>query len=247
MTKGPAGRSLAGLFSCESSTVPHDFQDDLDAIAAIPAIPTILEVVCRTTGLRFAAVARVTDNRWICLASKDDIEFGLASGDELEVGTTICNEIREHHQAVAIDHVAESPDFCLHPTPLQYGFQSYISVPIVMTDGRFFGTLCAIDPHPNSLNNPSVIGMFNLFATLIAHELDNNARIRAMRIENETLKQAFRAGLGHDMRNTLMAMTAGTRLLAKTPLDDRARMIVAEMENATEKLSRQIGDAMSAN
>jgi GAF domain-containing protein len=227
--------------------VPHDFQDDLDAIAAIPAIPTILEVVCRTTGLRFAAVARVTDDRWICLASKDDIEFGLASGGELEVGTTICNEIRQHHQAVAIDHVAESPDFCLHPTPLKYGFQSYISVPIVMTDGRFFGTLCAIDPLPNSLNNPSVIGMFNLFATLIAHELDNNARMKAMKAENETLKQAFRAGLGHDMRNTLMAMAAGTRLLNKTPLDDRARMILAEMENATERLSRQISDAMSAN
>jgi len=236
---------LAGpFFFSESRVVPHDFQDDLDAIAAIPAIPTILEVVCRTTGLRFAAVARVTDDRWICLASKDDIAFGLASGGELEVGTTICNEIREHRRAVAIDHVAESPDFCLHPTPLKYGFQSYISVPIVMADGRFFGTLCAIDPHPNTLNNPSVLGMFNLFASLIAHELDNNARMKAMKAENEALKQTFRAGLGHDMRNTLMAMAAGTRLLAKTPLDSRARMIVAEMENATEKLSRQIGDAM---
>jgi GAF domain-containing protein len=26
-----------------------------------------------------------------------------------------------------------------------YGFQSYISVPIYRSDGRFFGTLCAID------------------------------------------------------------------------------------------------------
>jgi GAF domain-containing protein len=238
---------LAGPFSFpESSAVPHDFQDDLDAIAAIAAIPTILEVVCRTTGLRFAAVARVTDSRWICLASKDDIAFGLASGDELEVGTTICNEIREHHHAVAIDDVAQSPDFCLHPTPLKYGFQSYISVPIVMTDGRFFGTLCAIDPHPNTLNNPSVLGMFDLFARLIAHELDSHARLKAMEQENDALKQAFRAGLGHDMRNTLMAMTAGTRLLTKTPLDERAQMIVAEMENATERLSRQISDAMNS-
>ncbi|HEX4273161.1 MAG TPA: hypothetical protein VHZ32_17345, partial [Rhizomicrobium sp.] len=76
--------------------MPHDFQNDLDTIAAIAAIPTILEVVCRTTGLRFAAVARVTDDRWICLASKDDVQFGLASGGELQVGTTICNEIRDH-------------------------------------------------------------------------------------------------------------------------------------------------------
>jgi GAF domain-containing protein len=224
--------------------MPHDFQDDLDAIAAIPAIPTILEVVCRTTGMRFAAVARVTDDRWICLASKDDIEFGLATGGELVVGTTICNEIREHHRAVAIDHVQESPDFCLHPTPLQYGFQSYISVPVLRADGGFYGTLCAIDPHPNTLNNPSVLGMFKLFATLIAHELDNHARIKAMEQENEALKDVFRGGLGHDMKNTLMTMVAGARLLSRTPLDARATMIVAEMETATAKLSRQITDAM---
>jgi len=224
--------------------VTHDFQNDLDTIAAIAAIPTILEVVCRTTGLRFAAVARVTDDRWICLASKDDVQFGLASGGELQVGTTICNEIRDHRRAVAIDHVAESPDFCQHPTPLMYGFQSYISVPILLSDGGFFGTLCAIDPHPNTLNNPSVLGMFTLFARLIAHELESHASMRAVEQENETLKQSFRAGLGHDMKNTLMAMAAGTRLLAKTPLDERAKLILAQMENATNVLSRQISDAM---
>jgi GAF domain-containing protein len=225
--------------------VPHDFQDDLDAIADIAVIPTILEVVCRTTGMRFAAIARVTDDRWVCLASKDDIQFGLVSGSELVVGSTICNEIRAHRRAVAIDNVSESPDFCQHPTPLQYGFQSYISVPIVRADGKFYGTLCAIDPHPNTLNNPSVIGMFNLFATLIAHELDNHARIRAMAAENEALKDRFRGGLGHDMRNTLMTMVAGARLLSRTPLDERGKMIVAEMESATEKLSHQITEAMT--
>jgi len=226
--------------------MPHDFQTDIDAIADIAVIPTILEVVCRTTGMRFAAVARVTDDRWVCLASKDDIQFGLASGGELVVGTTICNEIRDHRRPVAIDHVAESPDFCQHHTPLQYGFQSYISVPILLADGSFFGTLCSIDPHPNTLNNPSVLGMFNLFASLIAHELDNHARMKAMAAENDALRHVFRGGIGHDMKNTLMTMVAGARLLSRTPLDERARMIVAEMETATERLSGQIANAMDA-
>jgi len=243
MTKGPAGHKFRRAFLLKA-VVRHDFQDDLDAIADIAVIPTILEVVCRTTGMRFAAVARVTDDRWVCLASKDDIAFGLATGGELVVGSTICNEIRAHRRPVAIDHVAQDPDFCGHPTPLQYGFQSYISVPVIRADGSFYGTLCAIDPQPNTLNNPSVLGMFNLFATLIAHELDNHARIRAMEAENEALKHLFRGGLGHDMKNTLMNLIAGTRLLSRTPLDERGRMIVTEMANATEKLSRQINDAM---
>ncbi|WP_162820800.1 hypothetical protein [Microvirga calopogonii] len=40
--------------------MPTDFEADLAAIDRIQAVPTILEVVCRTTGMGFAAVARVT-------------------------------------------------------------------------------------------------------------------------------------------------------------------------------------------
>jgi len=48
-----------------------------------------------------------------------------------------------------------------------YGFQSYISLPIIKKDGTFFGTLCAIDPRPAKVNTPEVINMFKLFADLI--------------------------------------------------------------------------------
>ncbi len=59
---------MASFIRCPLACATHEFQTDLDAIAAIPAVPTILEVICRTTGMRFAAVARVTDSRWVCCA-----------------------------------------------------------------------------------------------------------------------------------------------------------------------------------
>src|SRR5712671_5858306 len=107
-------------------TMPKDFQVDVDAVSRIEAVPRILEVVCRTTGLGFAAVARVTEDRWIACAVRDEIAFGLQPGGELSVETTICNEIRDSGQAVVIDHVAGDELFCRHPTPKMYGFQSYI-------------------------------------------------------------------------------------------------------------------------
>jgi GAF domain-containing protein len=230
----------------KAGCVPHDFQDDIDAIAAIPAIGTILEVVCRTTGMGFAAVARVTEDRWICCAVKDDIAFGLVPGGELKIETTICNEIRCHGRAVAIDHVAEDADFRGHPTPALYGFQSYISVPITLSDGTFFGTLCSVDPRPHAVNNANVLGMYRLFAQLIAHEVELRRQIKAMEAENEALKRVFRGGLGHDMKNTLTAVSASARLLHRTPLNDRALMIVSELESAAERLSRQITEAINA-
>lgn len=133
-----------------ASTLLQSFLTDVVAVESIAAVPTILDVVCQTTGMGFAAIARVTDDRWVACAVKDDIAFGLEPGGELSLETTICHEIRQSGTAVVIDHVAEDPAFCGHHTPARYGFQSYISMPIVLPDGTFFGTLCAIDPSPPS-------------------------------------------------------------------------------------------------
>ncbi|MBY0495592.1 MAG: GAF domain-containing protein [Cyanobacteria bacterium] len=143
---------------------------DLAAIQKIDVVPRILDIVCRITGMRFAAVARVTEERWIACAVRDEIAFGLRPGGELDVRTTICDEIRRSRAVVAIDDVAE-PRFCAHHTPKMYGFQSYISVPLCRPDGSFFGTLCAIDPKPARVDNIETIGMFSLFADLIGYHL----------------------------------------------------------------------------
>ena len=126
----------------------------------------------------FSAVARVTENRWIACAVRDGIGFGLKPGGELPVETTICHEIRQDRQGVVIDDVAQDPIFSGHPTPALYGFQSYISLPILRQDGSFFGTLCAIDPHPAKVNTPEIIGMFKLFAELIGLHLARHGKPR---------------------------------------------------------------------
>jgi signal transduction histidine kinase len=149
----------------------ENLQKDINLVKQIPIIHTLLEVVCHTTGMRFAAVARVTEDRWIACEVRDEINFGLSSGGELPIKTTICDEIREQGRAVIIDHVDKDPLFCNHHTPKMYGLQSYISIPIYRMSGEFFGTLCAIDPKPAELNNAKTIGMFNLFAELIAFHL----------------------------------------------------------------------------
>ncbi|WP_342028873.1 GAF domain-containing protein [Devosia crocina] len=125
----------------------HEFQADIDAVQKIASVPTILDVVCRSTGMGFAAVARVTEGRWVACQVLDNIHFGLPPGGELKVETTLCHEIRQHRQVVAIDNVAEDAIYSAHHTPQLYGLQSYISAPIVLPDGSFLA-LCA----PSILN-----------------------------------------------------------------------------------------------
>ncbi|MCO5949519.1 helix-turn-helix domain-containing protein [Mucilaginibacter flavidus] len=149
-----------------------DIKADIEAISQIAILPKILEIICKTTGMGFAAVARVTDEKWVACSVRDEIQFGLKPGDELKLETTICDEIRQTLEPVIIDEVAKDALFVNHHTPAMYGFQSYFSMPIIRQDGTFFGTLCAIDPRPAKLNNPEIISMFKLFAELISIHLN---------------------------------------------------------------------------
>lgn len=124
----------------------------------------ILRQVCELTGMGFAAVAYVDQARWIAVQVLDRIEFGLNPGDELEIQTTICSEIRECGNKVVIDDVAGSPEWRTHHTPMLYGFKSYASFPLVRPDGSFFGTLCAIDPFRRELSGKETIAALEAYA-----------------------------------------------------------------------------------
>jgi len=226
----------------------RSFEQDIAAVGSIKFIPTILDIVCRTTGMRFAAVARVTEDRWIACSVRDDIAFGLKPGGELKVETTICHEIRQSGQAVIIDHVAKDPLYCRHHTPATYGLQSYISMPIKLADGRFFGTLCAIDPEPHRLNTPETISMFEMFADVIGYQLSAIDEVKSAEAnllgERRTaaLREEFIAVLGHDLRNPLAAIDGGMRLLLKTPLNDQATKIVGMVQNSVKRMAELIGN-----
>ena len=227
-----------------------DVQSDVALVQRIGAVPSILDVVCRTTGMGFAAVARVTEGRWIACWVRDDIAFGLAPGGELKVETTICNDIKETREGVAIDHVANNPAFCDHPTPAIYGFQSYISMPILLPDGSFFGTLCAIDPKPNHVSTPQITGMFRLFAELIGFHIDAIKRLEASEANllgeraTSELREQFIAVLGHDLRNPLASIQAGTRLLARGALDAKASKIVGLIQGSIVRMAGLIDNVM---
>ena len=216
-------------------------QQEVDAVSAMDAVSRILEVVCRTTGMGFAAVARVTESRWVCCNVRDEISFGLRPGGELPVETTICNEIRQSGRAVVIDHVAEEPAWCAHHTPARYGFQSYISMPIVRGDGAFWGTLCAIDPRPAVLRTPQVQGMFELFAQLIAFHLDSDERLRVSESalldarQTARLREEFIAVIGHDLRTPLQTLGTGVDILTRAP--ERGEGMLPVMRNSVRRMS----------
>lgn len=151
---------------------------DLDTQAVSLAdddrLRAILDEVCAVTGMGFAAVARVTEHRWIACQVKDKINFGLDPGDELKIGETICDEIRQSGEAVVFDDASTDIQWSRHPVPVIYGIKSYCSFPVYLDDGTFFGTLCAIDPAERSVSDEAVVEMFSNFAKRVGEILSQN-------------------------------------------------------------------------
>src|SRR5690606_31830950 len=85
----------------------------------------------------------------------------------------------------------------------------------------FFGTLCAIDPEPARLKDPEIVGMFRLFAELIAAHLDSidQIAISEQSLAKErafgAMREKFIAVLGHDLRNPLASIASGTKMLIR--------------------------------
>lgn len=220
----------------------HDFQDDIDAIARNKTIPTLLETVLLATGMGFAAVARVTESRWVTCRAIDQISFGLEAGDELDVESTLCHEVRQYDQEIVIDDVNSDPIYVNHHCPARYGFRGYISIPIRRADGTFFGTLCAIDPQPRKLNNERVLSMFRLFAKMIGDGLDADEALfeSSSALEEERklahVQEQFIAILAHDLRNPVNALTAGLRMTERQNIDAEAAKLVRLMRASVNRM-----------
>ena len=219
-------------------------------LAASETVGTLLETVMLATDMRFAAVARVTTDRWVACRTVDEVNFGLSEGDEIGIDQTFCQSVRETSEKVMFNDVATDDVYRNHPIAAQFGIVSYASIPIFRSNGSFFGTLCAIDTEPRDVKHPRVVAMLEMFADIIGRSLETEERLEAQErlVEHErqmaAVQEEFVAVLGHDLRNSVAALNAGVRQLDKEPLSDKARKILPLMGSSIHRMSELIDNIM---
>jgi signal transduction histidine kinase len=229
---------------------PQEVARAVAAISRIDAVPTLLEVLCEITGMGFAAVARVADTMWTACAIKDDIHLGVMPGCQLPVNKTLRIESKALRAPIIIEHVSADPRYRTHAVLKRYQIESCVSVPIILSDGRYFGNLCALDRNPSKVAEPRILSMFKHFAALIGSQLDRQLlqeqEHRALLDERAAgeLREQFIAILGHDLRNPLHAVYASGELLERRLTDPALLNIASRIKTNVRRMSSLIDDVL---
>lgn len=238
-------QSASGPTSPESGLTP-----DVQAIARIDAVKTVLRVLLQTTGLRLAVVARVTSREWRCCAVLDEMGFGLNPGDTLAIATTFCNTVRTSATALLVNHASQEPRFADHPAPRLYGVESYIAVPLYRRDGAFFGVMCALDSSPAELTQDK-LEVFRHLGDLIGHQLENQDELDRSEAqlfsekEAALLREQLLGIVSHDLRNPLNAIhLSTTQLLHSEALPERERRLVTRIARSSARMTRMISELL---
>lgn len=212
----------------------------LDDFSRIDAVPVMLDVICRTTGLGFAAIARVTEGKWIALAVRDKAGFGVTAGTELPVDSTLCKDLRQPGEIIVIDQVSADARYADHPVPKQFGFQSYIAVPIMLGGGRF-GTLCALDRAPAEIDTPQARDMFALFARLTAFYLEQGQQVSVLESQVASRTEAL-----HAERHSLRALAGELQRIREDERQSLAREVHDELGQSLAFLRIELANVRSA-
>ncbi|KTC51104.1 diguanylate cyclase [Pseudomonas fluorescens ABAC62] len=154
---------LPSVTSAQSLLSP----EERAAIAEIEATTSILQLVTRLTGMRFAGIAKFSDADWVVCSAHDTGNMGIHVDDVLDLETTLCSEFCINPQALFIPHVSEDGRYASRPVVKQYAIESYAGAPIFLPDGRLFGALCALDSRAMLFDDPNLSETLSLFARLI--------------------------------------------------------------------------------
>src|SRR5450631_2381859 len=150
---------------------PQDIAKAVAAISRIDAVPTLLGVLCETTGMRFAVVARVTGKTWTACAVQDDIPLGVKAGGQLALRTSLAFQSQASRTPIVVEHASTDPRYRTNADPKIYTIESYISFLFFLPANHYFGNLAALDPRPIKVPGPQVMPVLSGFAALIPPRL----------------------------------------------------------------------------
>lgn len=202
-------------------------------------LEAILGLGCQRLSLDYGALAKVTDASYEVYSLCAMSSTSLKKGQVISLDKTYCEKTVAAGETFSVSHAAHTP-LATHPGYQALGFESYIGTP-VRVHGKIWGTLSFASQETLGRGfDPQDRDIVELFATLIAGELERDELSRQTGQANEETHHARRETQAvldrlpamvwrKDLKGNIMQANAAAAELAKMSPDEMVGKRVADL------------------
>lgn len=146
------------------------------------ACQTVLSFLYRRFGFNLWMITRTEGNDWIVLQVEDN-GYNVKPGQVFQWSDSYCSHMVKGNGPKIAPRSQEIPLYTTAKINNLVDIKAYIGEPLLNEDGSIFGTLCAIDPSPQSDSLLKESNLIELMGQLLSHILQAELR------EDEQIRQ----------------------------------------------------------
>lgn len=147
----------------------------------------VLAFLHQRFGFGLWMIARTEGEDWILLQSEDH-GYGVKPGTVFRWADSFCSEMVKGNGPRIAPNSDSVPAYAAATIGRQVAIKAYVGVPLVDADGELFGTLCAIDPSPQSEDIVREQGLIELLARLLSTLLQTELKAASEMRRSERLE-----------------------------------------------------------
>jgi EAL domain-containing protein (putative c-di-GMP-specific phosphodiesterase class I) len=144
-------------------------------------VDELLALARRQLGAAISFVGRFEDGHRVMRGVSCDAPIAVGRGHTEHLDTTLCQRILDGRLPRVIPDTACEPEAMALPVTTAVPIGSYVGVPVLLSDGRLYGTLCCLSPTPQ----PGLLDRDAEFLTAVATSL-----ARVLEVEEAELSAA---------------------------------------------------------
>lgn len=243
--EGDTATALAALAALNSTCFP----------SVKAATQAYLSFVMRIIGTRSAFVAQFTDHGQEILHSRDAGGCAVQRG-RVPIERTFCQYVRASGTPVVITDAACDVRVQHIAANREPAIGSYLGVPLTLSTGELYGTLCVLDPQPRTFA-PAHVELLRIAARHLALLIECDQR-RASATTDASSQGVDEAPdtptmvlrmVAHDMRSPLTGIQGYTELLQEGlygPVSSDQQQVLSQIAEATQFINRLTNDLLDA-
>ena len=135
----------------------------------------VLKFLYQRFGFNLWMITRTEGDDWIVLQSEDN-GYNVQPGQVFRWADSFCSHMVQGKAPRIAPRSEDIPLYVNAPIAKQVEIKAYIGQPLTKEDGSLFGTLCAIDPKPQSDAITKEAGLIDLLGQMLSYILQGELR-----------------------------------------------------------------------